>query len=111
MINCKIHLELNGTKIWLIYDNNVFDANDNNNNEAPFKITNTKSYFPKFPITIYLDTSFQGVKRLFVLAFDNNDKGDKNIERKSHRESFLARVNINNYNVLFDGRIFLWSIY
>ena len=29
------------------------------------------------PVRLRLDASFQGVKRLFVLAFDNTD-GDKN---------------------------------
>ena len=43
--------------------------------------------------------------RLFVLAFDNTD-GNKKIERDSHRKYFLPRVNINNYNVLVDGRNF-----
>ena len=50
--------------------------------------------------------SFQGVRRLFVLAFDNTDDGDKKVERNSHRKYFLPRVNITNCNVLIDGRIF-----
>ena len=54
----------------------------------------------------YLDASFQGVKRLFVLAFDNADNGDKKVERNSHRKYFIPRVNITNYNVLIDGRNF-----
>ena len=58
------------------------------------------------PTKIYLDVSFQGVRRLFVLAFDNTDDGDKKVERNSHRKYFLPRVNITNCNVLIDGRIF-----
>ena len=57
----------------------------------------------------YLDASFQEVKRLFVLAFDdidNIDNGANKVERKSHRKCFLPRVNITNYNVLIDGRNF-----
>ena len=53
-----------------------------------------------------LDASFQGVKRLFVLAFDNTENGNKKVERENHRKYFLPRVNITNYNVLIDGRNF-----
>ena len=51
-----------------------------------------------------LDASFQGVNRLFVLAFDNTENGDKKVERDSHRKYFLPRVDITNYNVLIDDR-------
>ena len=51
-----------------------------------------------------LDSSFQGVTRLFVLAFHND--GDKKVERKNHQKYFLPRVNISNYNVLINGRNF-----
>ena len=53
-----------------------------------------------------LDASFQGVNRLFVLAFDNTNNGANRVERDSHRKYFLRRVNITNYNVLIDGRNF-----
>ena len=56
----------------------------------------------KFP----LNASFQGVNRLFVLAFDNTNNGDSKVERDSHRKYFLPRVDITNYNVLIDGRNF-----
>ena len=49
--------------------------------------------FTRFP----LDTSFQGVNRLFVLAFDNT--GNKKVERDSHIKYFLPRVDITNYNI------------
>ena len=49
-----------------------------------------------------LDAFFQGVNRLFVLAFDNNNNCDNKAERDSHREYFLPRVGITNYNVLID---------
>ena len=54
----------------------------------------------------YLDSSFQGVKRLFVIVFDNTTNGDKKVERNSYRRYFFPRVNITNYNVLIDGRNF-----
>ena len=62
-----------------------------------------------------LDASFQGVNRLFVLAFNNttqNVAGNptnntaNRVQRDSHRKYFLPRVNITNYNVLIDGRNF-----
>ena len=43
-----------------------------------------------------LDASFQGVNRLFVLAFDNTNNGDNKVERDSHRKHFLPRVDITN---------------
>ena len=54
-----------------------------------------------------LDASFQGVRRLFVLAFDNTNSADKNVERNSHRIYFLPRVNITNYNILIDEITFM----
>ena len=56
----------------------------------------------KFP----LDASFQRVNRLFVLAFDNTENGDKKVKRDCHRKYFLPRVDITNCNVLIDGRNF-----
>ena len=53
-----------------------------------------------------LEASFQGVNRLFVLAFDNTNNGADKVQRNSHRKYFLPRVNITNYNVLIDGRNF-----
>ena len=47
-----------------------------------------------------LDAFFQGIHRLFVLAFDNTNNGNNKVERDSHRKYFLPRVNITNYNVL-----------
>ena len=53
-----------------------------------------------------LDASFQGVRRLFILAFDNTENGNKKVERNSHTKYFPSRVNKTNYNVLIDGRNF-----
>ena len=56
----------------------------------------------KFP----LDASFQGVRRLLALAFENTDNGAKKVERSTHTKHFLPRVNITNNYVLIDGRNF-----
>ena len=62
-----------------------------------------------------LDASFQGVNRLFVLAFNNTTQNVANnpfnntanrAQRDSHRKFFLPRVDITNYNVLINGRNF-----
>ena len=41
-----------------------------------------------------LDAYFQGVNRLFVLAFDNTNNGANRVERESHRKYFLSTVNV-----------------
>ena len=49
-----------------------------------------------------LDWSYQGVKRLFVLAYDNAN----GITPDSHKRYFLPIIKINNYNIGIDGRNF-----
>ena len=53
-----------------------------------------------------LDASFQGVNRLFVLAFNNDNNDANRVQKDSHRKYFLPRVDITNYNVLIDSRNF-----
>ena len=62
-----------------------------------------------------LDASFQRVRRLFVLAFNNTtvnflsdpvNNTNNRVLRNSHTKYFLPRVNITIYNILIDGRIF-----
>ena len=136
LINCKIHLELNWSKDFVM---STIAA-------TTFKIINTKLYVPIFTLSskddaklvkllesgfsrpVYwneyqtkietrnldnnnltrypLDASFQGVRRLFVLVFNNIESDAKKVERNSHRKYFLPIVNITNYNVLIDGRNF-----
>ena len=49
-----------------------------------------------------LDSIYQGVKRLFVLAYDNAN----GITPDSHKRYFLTRIEIKNYNIETDGRNF-----
>ena len=74
-------------------------------NEYKSKVE-TKTADDNNVIRFPLDASFQGMNRLFVLAFDNTENGNKKVERDSHKKCFLPRVNITNYNVLVDGRNF-----
>ena len=41
--------------------------------------------------------SIQGVKQLFVLAFDHSDNGDKKVERNSHRKNLLLLIDGRNF--------------
>ena len=52
-----------------------------------------------------LDSSWQGVKRLFVLAY-NNTAGNNQVSVDSYKKYFLPRVKIENYNIEIDGRNF-----
>ena len=53
-----------------------------------------------------LNASFQGVKRLFVLAYFIADGGNDEAGIKNNKKYFLPRGEIKNYNVLIDGRNF-----
>ena len=52
-----------------------------------------------------LDSSYQGVKRLFVLAYNNKEGGNK-VSVDSFKKYFLPRFKIENYNIKIDGRKF-----
>ena len=47
-----------------------------------------------------INSSFQGVNRLFVLSFENEN------DRTSHSTYYLPKVEIKDYNVMIDGRNF-----
>ena len=136
LINCKIHLELNWSKdcvmstiadtIFKITNTKLYvpivtlSSKDNVKlaklleegfkrsvywNEYLTKIESRNldnNNLTRFP----LDAFFQGVRRLFVLAFDNIENGAKKVERNSHTKYFLPSVDITNYNVLIHDRNF-----
>ena len=52
-----------------------------------------------------LESSCQGVKRLFVLAY-NDKAGNDQVSFDSYKKYFLPRVKIENYNIEIDGRNF-----
>ena len=52
-----------------------------------------------------LDSSCQGFKRLFVLAYDNT-AGNNQVSVDSCKKYFLPRNKIENYNIEIDGRNF-----
>ena len=58
-----------------------------------------------------LNASFQGVKRLFALAYfiaapPAGSNSDSTARRKNNKKYFLPRGGIRNYNLLIDGRNF-----
>ena len=58
-----------------------------------------------------LDSNYQGVKRLFILAYDdrtndNDTDADSRVKVDFHKRYFLPRVNIKNYNIEIDSRNF-----
>ena len=59
-----------------------------------------KTYAQNRYLNHLINPSFQGVNRLFVLSFENED------ERTSHSTYYLPKVEIKDYNVMIDGRNF-----
>ena len=55
-------------------------------------------------ITELLDSSYQGVKRLLVLVY-NNKEGNDQVSVDSYKKYF-PRIEIENYNIKIDGKNF-----
>ena len=136
LVNCKIHLELNWTEdctlssagdsakfkitdaklhvaiVILSTKDNVNLTKQLSNGFKGSACWNSYQTIPAQVINnnknIYelLSTSFQGVKRLFALAYDATGDNSDKAGIKNNREYFLPRANIENYNVLIDGRNF-----
>ena len=51
---------------------------------------------------INLDSSFQGVNRLFVMAYSREDVNQP--DRNSRQKYYLPRIDLKKYNVIIDGR-------
>ena len=64
------------------------DSNANNGNNVRY---------------INLDPSFQGVDRLFVMAYNRLDGQPT---KNGRRKYYLPRIDLNKYNVIIDGRNF-----
>ena len=72
---------------------------------TPNKIVEIAAINDEKYIRELLDSNCQGVKRLFVLAYDNT-AGDNQVSVDSYKKYFLLRVKIDNYNIEIDGRNF-----
>ena len=64
-----------------------------------------KAYNENHYIKELLDGSYQGVKRLFVLAYKDSDD-DNRVTNNFHKKYFLQRVKIENYNIEINERNF-----
>ena len=134
LINCKVGLSVNWIENCVLTTAPIGDdANATGADSATFKITDTKLYVPivilleednaklskllgqGFKRSIYwnkykyvrklLDPNYQGVKILFVLAYDKTADNDQ-VSINSFKKYFLPRVKIENCNIKIDGRIF-----
>ena len=76
-----------------VIDNKVVEIADNNEEKN---------------ITELLDSSYQGVERLFVLAY-NNTTGNDQVSVDSFTKYFLPRVKRENYNIEIDKKSFTIS--
>ena len=69
-----------------------------------YKVIPNKTYNRDDYIRELLDASYQGVKILFVLAYDNT--GANPVTVNCHGKYFLSRIKVQNYNIEIDGRNF-----
>ena len=60
--------------------------------------SNIKTFAQNRYLNHLISPSFQGVNRLFVLSFANEN------DRKSHSTYYLPKVEIKDYNVMTDGK-------
>ena len=59
-----------------------------------------KTFAQKRYLNYLINPSFQGVNRIFVLSFENEN------DRTSHSTYYLPKVEVKDYNVMIDGRNF-----
>ena len=62
--------------------------------------SSVKTFAQNRYLNYLINPSFQGVNRLFVLSFENEN------DRTSHSNFYLPKVEIKDYNVMADGKIF-----
>ena len=53
---------------------------------------------PKY-IRELLDSSYQGVKRLFFLSYSNVENNENKVDINSFKKQFLPRIKIENCNI------------
>ena len=62
--------------------------------------SSVKTFAQNRYLNYLINPSFQGVNRLFVLSFENEN------DRTSHSTYYLPKVEIKDYNVMIDDRNF-----
>ena len=96
LINCEIDL----TSTWS--ENYYVKVNPIDDQEPTFIITDTKIYVPVVTLSTFLLVIriFYLVNSCFALSLENN------AHRTSHQQYFLATIEINDYNVMINGKAF-----
>ena len=96
LINCEIDL----TSTWS--ENYYVKVNPIDDQEPTFIITDTKIYVPVVTLSTFLLVFriFYLVNSCFALSLENN------AHRTSHQQYFLATIEINDYNVMINGKAF-----
>ena len=72
---------------------------------SKYKIVPNKTYDGDDKLRELLDSSYQGVKRLFVLAYNNTASNDQ-VSIDSFKKYLLPRVKTENCNIEIDGKNF-----
>ena len=73
---------------------------------SEYKVIPEKIYAANEHIRILIDPSWQGINRLFVLAYNNTANANGQVSIDSYKKYFLPRVNIKNSNIEIDCRNF-----
>ena len=94
LINCEINLILTWSPTCVI--TNSRSVRTFTRTDAKVSIDSQNSY-----LEYLVDSSFQGVNRLFVLSFEYSE------DRKTYREYILPKVEIKDYSIMIDRRKFL----
>ena len=68
------------------------------------KVVETAAANAETHIRELLDSIYEGVKRLFVLAYDNTE-GNNQVSVNFFKKYFLPSVQIENYNIEIDDSI------
>ena len=119
LINCEVELSLKWYETCLLTaaTTGTFKITDaklkgfkrsiywNEYKVTPNKIVEIAAVNDKQYIRELLDSSCQGVNRLFVLVY-NNTAGNDQVSVDSYKKYFLPRVKIENYNIEIDGKNF-----
>ena len=123
LINCKIKLTDNGNAVFIINDTTMYvpvvtlSKEDNKDFiEQQKKVFQRSIYWNEYKTKeinedadanvfkyINLDPSFQGVNRLFVMAYN---RANSQSTRNGQQKYYLPRIDLENYNVIIDGRNF-----
>ena len=69
-----------------------------------YKVIAENSYNSNDPIIKTIHSSYQGINRLFVFAYES---GANRVTADYHRRYFLPRVEIKHYNIEIDKNLWL----